>query len=120
MRDQAHGLVLEARHQVEEQLEEQAERVVEGLRRLGHEAGALLSGRPEDAETLGPYVRRMAARIDELADEVELRGIGGLVEEAEKFARRRPTAFLLGTAVAGFGVGRLLRASQASQEGGRR
>ncbi|MEO7836696.1 MAG: hypothetical protein ABIS21_03515 [Acidimicrobiales bacterium] len=39
-----------------------------------------------------------------------------LVGELRSFARQRPAAFLLGAAVAGFGVGRIVRVSGADDE----
>jgi hypothetical protein len=68
---------------------------------------------------VGGVVRRVAESGSETADFLESRGVDGLVAETRDLARRRPVAFLVGAAVAGFAVGRLLKASSsASQDDG--
>ena len=62
------------------------------------------------------YVWQAAEKLDQAADEIELRGIDGLVDEVSAFARRNPTAFVVGAALAGFGVGRVLRAGSGSTD----
>ena len=41
---------------------------------------------------------------------------GGMTEEVQEFARQRPAAFLGGAALAGFAVGRLVRAGRAQSQ----
>lgn len=117
---QGQTLVDDARTQVETQTREQARRAAGTLTRLGNEAQALAEGRPEDAETVRGYVERAAEtltdtadRLYRVADDVEQRGIGGLASDLSNFARRRPGAFLLATAIAGFGVARVVRSSKS-------
>jgi hypothetical protein len=43
---------------------------------------------------------------------VQQRGYDGMVEDAQRLARRRPGVFLAGAAVAGFAIGRLLRSAK--------
>ncbi|HEX2272987.1 MAG TPA: hypothetical protein VHG90_03835, partial [Acidimicrobiales bacterium] len=73
---------------------------------------------PDDAETLAPYLSNAANALYDAADRVytvatslEERGMGGVLEDVQAFARRRPAAFLAGAAVVGFGLGRAVRAS---------
>jgi hypothetical protein len=121
--EQGQTLAQDARTQVEEQAREQTRRLAGTLTKLGNEAQALADGRPEDAETLRDYVRRggegltgTADRLYGLADDMEERGLGGVVEDLSRFARRRPGAFLLGAAVAGFGVARVVRSSKSDSD----
>ncbi len=120
--EQGRTVVAEARGQVEAQAHDQARQLAERLARLGDEARALGEGHPEDAETLAPYlsdganaIYDAADRLYRLASDIDERGLGGLLEDLEVFARRRPGAFLLGAAVAGFGLGRAVRASSADE-----
>jgi len=115
----------EARTKVQEQSRTQARRAGAGLSRLASEAQALADGRPEDAESLREYLTQGADRLMEaadrfygLADEIDERGIEGVVSDLQRFARRRPGVFLLGAAVAGFGVGRAVRSAQADDGDG--
>ena len=75
-------------------------------------------GTPESP--VGGIVRRVAESGSETAGFLRDRGVDGLVAETRDLARRRPVAFLVGAAVAGFAVGRLLKASSsmAQDDGG--
>jgi len=117
--DQARSLGEEARSQLESQANAQARQLADTLSRLGDEATALAEGRPDDADTLRPYLSDAATavydaadRVYGLAQDIDERGLSGVLDDLSAFARRRPGAFLLGAAVAGFGVGRAVRASK--------
>ncbi len=116
--EQGRNLVQEARTQVQGELEAQSRRVGDSLSRLGNEIRALAEGRPEAATTVQPYVSNAADAVYDVADrvygvidDVQTRGWTGVLDDLQSFARRRPGAFLIGAAVAGFGVGRAVRAS---------
>ena len=119
-----HGrtVVDEVRTKAQEESYTQARRAGEGLSRFASEAHALAEGRPGDAETLRGYLMQGADRLMEaadrfygLADEIDARGIEGVASDLQRFARRRPGVFLLGAAVAGFGVGRAVRSAQGDE-----
>jgi hypothetical protein len=120
--DQALSVAADAQAQVESQVHDQARLLADGLARLGEEARALSKGRPEEAETLVPYVSNAADalydaadRVYSLAADIDERGLGGVLQDVQAFARRRPGAFLVGAAVAGFGLGRAVRASSSDE-----
>lgn len=122
--DQARTVAADAQAQVESQAHDQARMLADGLARLGEEARALSEGRPEEAETLAPYVSNAAEalydaadRVYSLAADIDERGLGGVLQDVQAFARRRPGAFLVGAAVAGFGLGRAVRASSSDESG---
>lgn len=113
----------EARFQLEEQANAQVLRVGDTLGRLAGEIRSLVEGHPEEADTLRPYVsdaseivQDLADRCYEVAEDIEDRGLRGLLEDLQDFARRRPGTFLLGAAAAGLGVGRAVRL-QSDQDG---
>ena len=130
--EQGRTVVAEARGQIETQAHDQTRQVADRLARLGDEARALSQGRPEDADTLAPFMSNAtdalydaADRLYSLASDIDQRGLGGVLDDVQAFARRRPGAFLLGAAVAGFGLGRAVRASSSGDDqpvssGGRR
>lgn len=114
---QGRSLLEETTGQLEQQAKVGAQRAATSLQRLGTEAQALAEGRPEEAPVLSEYVWKMADgcygaadRLHELANDVETRGFSGVLEDLSDYARRRPGAFLLGAAVVGFGVGRMVKA----------
>ena len=123
--EQGRTVIAEARGQVEAQAHDQTRQVAERLARLGDEARALAEGRPDHAETVRPYMANAADalydaadRLYSLASDIDERGLTGVLDDVQAFARRRPGAFLLGAAVAGFTVGRAVRASSAGDDGG--
>lgn len=120
---QGRSLVQETKTQLESQTREGAQRLAGAFRQFGEQAQALGEGRPEDAPTLSDYVFRAADvsygaadRLSNLADDIETRGVTGVLSDLQGFARRRPGVFLLGAAVLGVGVGRLVKAQSGQDE----
>ena len=114
---QARNLIEESKTQLHAQAQTQTDQIATKLRTLGDQVQALVEGRTEDAGPLGDYARQAAQTVSHVANRVEDRGFDGIVEDVQRFARRRPGTFLLGAAVAGFGIGRLLRAGAMSSAG---
>jgi hypothetical protein len=117
-RTQARNLASEARQQVRRQAQDQTDRLGSALRQLSKQAEAVLDGRPDDAGQLGSWMRDATGQINRLADQVDDLGFEGVVGELRDFARRRPGAFLLGAATAGFVVARLGRGARDAQRSG--
>ena len=122
--EQGRTLAEEARGQLQSQAYSQSRQLADTVSRLGDEVRALSEGRPEDADTVVPYVSNTADaiydaadRLYSLAEDINERGLGGVLEEVQAFARRRPGAFLVGAAVAGLAVGRTVRAAKGEGEG---
>jgi hypothetical protein len=109
---QTRNVVAETRGQLREQARQQTDRAATVLSGLGENVRAVAEGRKEDSGAVGDYVDQLAERLEELAGRVNELGFDGVVEELQRFARRRPGAFLFGAAAAGFGVGRLLRGAR--------
>ena len=117
---EAGTLLEEAKTRLEEEAATSASRLGGHLQRLGEEALALSDGRPAEAPTVQGYVKRAADtllgaadRAYGLSDDVQTRGIGGVLSDVQTFARRRPGAFLLGAAAVGVVAGRAVRAAKA-------
>lgn len=120
---EARNLLEETRARIEDQTAESAQKLGENLFSLGTEAMALADGRPEEAPTLQRYVRRAgenlldaADRAYGLSDDVRTRGIASLLGDVQTFARRRPGAFLVGTAVVGVMAGRAVRNAKEAEQ----
>ena len=114
--EQGRSLFEETRQQLEEQAEAQTQTLAQSLYRWGSETQALVDGRPSDAGAVGEYAQQVADKLHQLASDIEQRGVDGLIDEVQSFARRRPGAFLLGAAVIGFGGGRLVRSGSGGAE----
>ncbi len=120
---QARNLLEETKTRLDEQTATGAARLGEQLQRLGEEALALSEGRPDEAPTVGGYVKRAANTLLDAADraygvsdDVQTRGIGGLLGDVQSFARRRPGVFIVGTAALGLVAGRAVRASKSDED----
>lgn len=116
--EQARSLLDETKGQLQEQAQTQVARLSETLRRFGTQGQALADGRPAQAGPLPAYVRDAASRLEQVADDMDARGVDGLVADLQSFARRRPGVFLMGAAAVGFGVGRLIRAKSGDGDEG--
>ena len=114
---QARGLMDQAKREVRDQSRSQADQVVQGIRRVSDQAEALAAGRVDEAGNVADYVRRAGDQVRQVADRFDQRGVDGLVNDVQDFARRRPGTFLLGCAAAGFVTGRLIRGGAAGSGG---
>jgi hypothetical protein len=114
--EQGRNLVSETKQQVRSQAQHQTDQLADGLRRLGYQLRALTEGRTDEAGALPDYVNQAALTVDRYARQLSEGGFEGAVRDLERFARRRPGLFLLGGAIAGFGVGRVIRGAKAASD----
>lgn len=70
-----------------------------------------------DLPIAGKYIRKAAAQVDNVADSIKTGDFNDLIENAQTFARRQPTAFLGLAALAGFVAVRFLKSSSAGSSG---
>jgi len=113
---QAQQVVLDARDQLRQQMQTQSDKMRGGLSQLRDQIDALSNGRVEQAGPLPGYLGSVVGQLDSWGDTIDRRGIEGLWHDAEVFARRRPGMFLFGAGIAGFVVGRALRAGAAQTQ----
>jgi hypothetical protein len=110
---QGREVVSQATAKLQEQGRAQAQELASTVRGWADQTRALAEGRPEEAGQVAQYARQAADGVANAAGKLEERGFEGVVDDLQRFARRRPGVFLFGAAVAGFGVGRLLRGASA-------
>ena len=111
---QARNLLDESKNQLRTQAQTQTDQIASKLRELGDQVQALVEGRTSEAGPVGDYARQAGQTVAQFAGRIEERGFDGVIDDVQRFARRKPGVFLLGAAAAGFGVGRLLRAGGLS------
>jgi hypothetical protein len=105
----AQDLLSQTTDQISVQTEEQTQRLSGNLQQLSdHFATMASSG--ESGSTARTLVEEVSRRSADLAGYLDNRPSGQIVDDVKEFARRRPGAFILGSAVAGLLVGRLGRA----------
>jgi len=117
---QAKDILGQTRAEIGQQAADQQQRVAGGLRSLGTELGSMVE-RSDESGMATDLARQASAKANELADWLEQRDPGSLLEEVRTFARRRPGAFLAIAVGAGLAAGRLTRGlrdeSSSSSEG---
>jgi hypothetical protein len=69
-----------------------------------------------DLPIAGAYIRKAAAQIEGVSDQIKTGNFNDLVRGAQSFARRQPTAFLGLAVLAGFGAVRFLKSSANSSD----
>jgi hypothetical protein len=106
---QARDLAGEARQQVSSQVGQQHQALVSNLRSLGSELGSMTQSADGQSGVATELVSQAKDRIDGLADWLDGREPGQLLDEARNFARRRPGVFLVGALAAGMVAGRMTR-----------
>jgi hypothetical protein len=114
-KSQVTDLIGQTRQEVRQQAEAKGQEAATSLRKFSEQITALSQGRPSEAGQLTSYLDDARQRVQGIADTLEQRGPQGLLDDVTQFARRKPGTFLLIAAVAGFGVGRLVRAGAASE-----
>lgn len=113
---QASHVVDDAKQQLRGQAVTQTDKVADGLERLHGQARALVEGNRADAGPLADYADEAVDKLAELASTVRSRGFDGLLEDTQRFARRRPGMFLAGAAAVGFLAGRVARSAKDTQD----
>lgn len=116
---QARTVFEQSTAQLSEQAQAQTEKAGQALRTLSEQTAALAEGRTDEAGELGRYVQQVSDQLDQLSQRIESGGFTGMLDDVQRFARRRPGAFLLGAAALGVVAGRVGRgAKEASSDGG--
>ncbi|HEX6421824.1 MAG TPA: hypothetical protein VFZ77_25190 [Acidimicrobiales bacterium] len=117
---QARNLVDEARTALHDQAAERTDRAAGALGDLGGRFRALAEGNPDAAGDLRRYAADLGDRLDGLAGRLSSSGFDGVVDDLQRFARRRPGMFLAAAAASGFAAGRLFRGAKAAASDGDR
>lgn len=105
---QARDLYRQTQSELADQAAAQQKRVASGLRTLGDEFGSMAES-SENQGVASDLAHQAATRAAGVADWLDQRDPGGLLDEVKGFARRRPGTFIAIAAVAGVLAGRLTR-----------
>ncbi|MEX2504332.1 MAG: hypothetical protein WD378_05745 [Egicoccus sp.] len=113
----ARDLTENAKQQLHEQARQQTDALGGVIGTFGDRVHALADGNVDEAGPIGDYAQRLAGQVDQVAGRVNELGFDGMIDEVQRYARRRPGAFLLGATVAGFAASRLARGAKSGQQG---
>ncbi|HEX2090137.1 MAG TPA: hypothetical protein VHI54_09480 [Actinomycetota bacterium] len=113
---QVRGIADQAKEQARQQANNQTQRAAQSLRTLSDQMRALAEGRQQESGDARNYASWFADRAADMAQQLESRGLEGLVSDLKSFARRRPALFLAGSAATGFLISRVAKSAQGSQQ----
>jgi hypothetical protein len=113
-----------AAKEVASQATDKFKQAVEGQKTAGADYVGSLAGTirraasefDDDLPIAGNYIRKAASQVENVADKLRTGNFNDLVQGAQSFARRQPTAFLGLAVLAGFGVVRFLKSSADNAE----
>jgi len=105
---QARDLYRQTQSELADQAASQQKRVASGIRSLGDEFGSMAES-SESQGVASDLAHQAASRAAGVADWLDQRDPGSLLNEVKGFARRRPGTFIAIAAVAGVLAGRLTR-----------
>lgn len=108
-KDQAAQVLATTRDQLRHQADEQAGALARTLRDIGDQLSKMADGSDDEGSEVVRLVRGAADQATRSADHLDEGGIDTLMGDLTRTARTRPGLFLLGSAAAGFTVGRLVR-----------
>lgn len=102
----------QAKQQATSRLESGREGAVDGLGSVAQAIRQTGQGlREQDQGTIGQYADQAAEQVERLASYLRQHDVGQLIDETERFARRRPGLFLGGGVALGLLVARFLKSS---------
>jgi hypothetical protein len=107
-KQQAKDLYRQTQSELSGQAASQQKRVASGIRTLGDELGSM-ADKSDTQGVASDLAHQAASRAAGVADWLDQRDPGALLDEVKGFARRRPGMFIAIAAVAGVVAGRLTR-----------
>jgi hypothetical protein len=110
---QARNLADETRMALRQHWSDGTAKAAGAVEQLAGRLRALADGDTDHAGGLQRYARDLGDRLGGVAGRMQNRGLDGLVDDVQTFARRRPGVFLAVAAGAGFAAGRLFRGVKA-------
>jgi hypothetical protein len=110
------GLLGGIQQRVTSRVDEQKNRAADGI---GGIADVIRNATDElrtENEALASYVDMASDQMRKFADQIRERGVGDMMDDVSRFARRRPALFIGGAFLVGIGIARFLKSSNASRD----
>jgi hypothetical protein len=109
-RREVRDVVDEAVHAVNREADERTRQAGRALHGMSEDLHRMARADGADHSAASDYVDAIANTIDRVAERMEAGGSSGIVDSLRSTADRRPGSFITGSMMAGFVVGRMLRA----------
>jgi len=113
----AAGVMDQVKQQASTRVNEQKARAAEGLGSVASAIRQASENLRSENQTLATYADRAVDQIQLFADRMRDKDPAEMVRDAERFARRNPTAFIGGAFVLGLALARFLKSSGESDYG---
>jgi hypothetical protein len=110
------GLLGGIQQRVTSRVDEQKNRAADGI---GGIADVIRNAGNElrtENEALASYVDAASDQMRRFADQIRERGVGDMMDDVSRFARRRPALFIGGAFLVGIGIARFLKSSSAMRD----
>jgi len=114
-KDRAADVVGTAREELRSQAASQAETLSATLSDVGRQLGDMADSSSDPEAQVAQLARSAADTLSRRAERIDDSGLDGVIDDAKRFARNRPGAFLLGSIAAGFAIGRLVKHADTDQ-----
>lgn len=108
-KEQARDLAGEARTRARKEADSATHRAAGALSSTAQELTSMAQASENPESPVSEVVRQVGQRVDRIANRIEARGYQGVAQDATRWARQNPGAFLLAAVGAGFVVGRIFR-----------
>lgn len=113
--DRAGSVLRTSQQELKTQAESKAKELSSTLSDAARQLGSMADSADDPSSTVAQLSRTAAEQLRKQSQRLEQGGLEGLVDDARRFARNRPGAFMLSTVAAGFAVGRLAKHANLKQ-----
>lgn len=113
--ERAGSLLRTSQDELRTQAESKARDLSSTLDDAARQLGTMADAADDPDSPVAQLSRTAAQQLRKQSQRLEQGGLEGLVDDARRFARNRPGAFMLGTVAAGFAVGRLAKHANLKQ-----
>lgn len=105
------GVLGTIQQRVTTRAEEQKNRAADGLGGIANVIHNASSELRTENEAVAQYVDMASDQLRRMADQIRQKGVSEMVDDLNRFARRRPALFIGGALLVGIGIARFLKAS---------
>lgn len=113
--DRAGEVLRSSQQELRTQVEATAKTLSSTLDTAARQLGSMADAADDPDSAVAQLSRAAADQLRQRGQRLEEGGLEGLLDDAKRFARNRPGAFMLGTIAAGFAVGRLAKHANLEQ-----
>ena len=113
--ERAGSVLRSSQEELRTQAEHKAQDLSSTLDNAARQLGSMADAAEDPDSPVAQLSRSAAQQLRKQSQRLEQGGLDGLVEDARRFARNRPGAFMLSTVAAGFAVGRLAKHANLKQ-----